>query len=272
MNLEVISHGPRGRARRTPLLFVHGAYGGAWVWEPHFLPFFAERGYEAHAVSLRGHAGSDGHESLTTTRLADYVADVEAIAGSLATPPVLIGHSMGGMVVQKLLHRRPWPGAVLMASGPPHGLLGSWLNMALFNPCLLLQIWAVQTFGPMAGDIRVLKRALFSDATPDDVFWRWLPRFRAESPMVVLDMLALDLPPSRWRGEAPVLVLGAEHDLFVYPGALRETAKTYGTDAETIAGIGHAMMLDHGWQTVAERIAVWLDGSVGGAAVRDLAA
>lgn len=46
MKLEVISHLPVGRAHPTPLLFVHGAYSGAWVWDQHFLPYFAKQGYQ----------------------------------------------------------------------------------------------------------------------------------------------------------------------------------------------------------------------------------
>src|SRR5512144_2722393 len=75
MQLEVITRTPKGLARPMPLLFVHGAYGGAWLWDEHFLPYFAERGWAAHALSLRGHAGSDGADTVQFARLRDYVAD-----------------------------------------------------------------------------------------------------------------------------------------------------------------------------------------------------
>ncbi len=107
MRLELITRTPTGDARPTPLLFVHGAYCAAWVWDRHFLPFFADRGYQAHALSLRGHGASEGHERLSSWRLRDYVADVEQVIVGLSRPPVLIGHSMGGLIVQKILHRRP---------------------------------------------------------------------------------------------------------------------------------------------------------------------
>jgi pimeloyl-ACP methyl ester carboxylesterase len=64
MKLEVTTRTPTGEPRPTPLLFVHGAYCAAWVWDRHFLPFFADRDYEAHALSLRGHGASEGHELL----------------------------------------------------------------------------------------------------------------------------------------------------------------------------------------------------------------
>ena len=53
MQLEVIARTPKGRARPTPLLFVHGAYGGAWEWDEHFLPYFAERGWVSHVYCAK---------------------------------------------------------------------------------------------------------------------------------------------------------------------------------------------------------------------------
>lgn len=258
MRLEVISRAPKGAAHRTPLLFVHGAFGGAWIWDQHFLPYFAERGFETHALSLRGHAGSEGGDRVRWARLRDYVEDVERVADGLAAPPVMIGHSLGGMVVQKCLHRREVPAAVLLASAPPHGIIGSFFGMAFTNPMLLTELTWVQAMGPQATDGAEVRRALFSDDTPDDLVRRYMPRFQEESSLVTLDLLGLDLPPSLPVLDLPVLVLGAEKDQFIYPGALYATASTYKTKAEVFPGMAHAMMLDKGWEKVAARIADWL--------------
>ncbi len=53
--LDVIEKGPCRESHKTPVLFVHGAWHGAWCWDEHFLDFFAEQGYRSLAVSLRGH-------------------------------------------------------------------------------------------------------------------------------------------------------------------------------------------------------------------------
>lgn len=103
MTLEILSREAQGGSARPPLLFVHGAYVGAWCWEEHFLDWFATRGRTAHAVSLRGHGGSSGRRELNEFGLADYAEDVARAAASLPRPPVLVGHSMGAMVVQKVL-------------------------------------------------------------------------------------------------------------------------------------------------------------------------
>lgn len=264
LRIEVISRTPpAGTAKPVPLLFVHGAYGGAWIWEQHFLPFFAEHGYAAHALSLRGHGNSEGFETLALARLRDYVADLEQVAASLPAPPVLIGHSMGGMVVQKYLHAHPVPAAVLMASVPPHGLVGSLLGMAFSNPALFSEMSAVQSAGPAGVNGFFVRRALFSDDAPDERVEQFIQRFQAESQLVMLDLMGLDLPPSTPCLDLPVLVLGAENDAFVFRGGVEATAATYRTKAEVFPGMAHAMMLDHGWERVAERILHWVDATVG---------
>src|SRR6476661_688640 len=58
MKLELITRTPAGTAYPTPILFVHGAWHGAWCWEEHFLDFFAERGHRVAALDLRGHGAS----------------------------------------------------------------------------------------------------------------------------------------------------------------------------------------------------------------------
>lgn len=265
MKIEVISRRPRTPSKYPPLVFVHGAYGGAWVWEQHFLPFFAERGFEVHALSLRGHGESGGWEQLAFTRLSDYVADLEQVALAMPTPPVLIGHSMGGMVVQKYMHAHPTPAAVLMAAVPPHGLIGTFYGMAFTNPRLFYELSMIQAFGPWMADTASVRRALFSDDCPDHVIDAILPRLQAESQMVILDLVGLDLPPSTPSPElkCPVLVLGAEDDAFVFRGGLEATAKTYCTAAEIFPNMAHAMMLEPGWRAVAERICGWLEETLG---------
>jgi pimeloyl-ACP methyl ester carboxylesterase len=259
MKLEVISHEPKGTARHTPILFVHGAFGGAWVWEQHFLPYLAAHGYSAHALSLRGHGASEGWEGLPFARLRHYLADLEQVAGGLDSPPVLVGHSMGGMVVQKYMHAHPVPAAVLMASVPPHGMVGTFFGMAFSNPMLFRELAMVQMFGPRVANGESIRRALFSPDTSDEIIEKCMPRMQAESSLAIFDLMGLDLPPSSRTLDFPVLVMGAENDAFVYRGGLEATAQTYGTKAEVFPGMAHAMMLEHGWEKVADRILEWLD-------------
>src|SRR5512145_2483916 len=103
IDMEMITQTPTTDARPTPILFVHGMFHAAWCWAENFLPFFAQHGYTAHALNLRGHGGSEGREHLRWTPLASYVADVAQAVEQMERPPILVGHSMGGFVVQKYL-------------------------------------------------------------------------------------------------------------------------------------------------------------------------
>lgn len=260
MSLEVISRKPRKAIDSPPLLFVHGAFAGAWVWEPHFLPYFAERGYQVHALSLRGHGFSDGGGESLCARLSDYVHDVASVASALDASPVIIGHSMGGMVAQHFVRSHPAAGLVLLSSAPPHGLMGCWLNMLLNHPHLLGQMVMLESGGasPLI-NADVVRRALFSDDTSDDVLDHFMPRMKMESPLAILDLWGLDLPLSSAPASLPILVLGAEHDAFIHPGAVRATAWAYDAEAEILPGIAHAMMLDHHWEVAASRVLTWLE-------------
>ena len=203
MKLEVISRRPRGAARPVPLLFVHGAYVAAWVWDEHFLPFFAERGFAAHALSLRGHGASEGRDRLATASLEDYAADLASVAADLPSPPALIGHSLGGMVVQAHIHDHPAPAAVLMGSAPPHGMVGSSIAMALRHPALFREMIKMQSHGPENADFRVMRRALFSDDLPDALAHGYLARSRGESGRIAWDLLGPGLPRWSWAPATP---------------------------------------------------------------------
>jgi pimeloyl-ACP methyl ester carboxylesterase len=262
VDLEVLSAAEGQGA--TPVLFIHGAYAGAWVWEPHFLPFFARHGFGAHAISLRGHGRSGGAERLLNARLRDYVDDVAEVAATLPAPPVVVGHSMGGLVAQHFVHSHPAAALVLLASAPPHGVAGCWLNMLTRHPQLLLQMSMLQMSGAEgAVDLDAVRRGLFSEDTPPEAMLHMLPRMGFESPWAILDLWGLDLPPTFRRHDLPVLVLGGEEDPFVHRQAVEATGWAYRTDAEVFPKMGHAMMLDHHWQAVAARIVGWLAGVLG---------
>mgnify|MGYP001766102797 CR=1 FL=1 len=256
-NLEVLARMPGTTAKPVPLLFVHGAFTGAWCWEEHFLPFFAAAGYASYAVSLSGHGGSRGRDRLDHLSIADYVADVAEVTAQLPAPPVLIGHSMGGFVVQKYLEEHDAAGAVLMCTVPPQGLMSAALNVMFSRPTLFQDINSLMGGGRVA--LETLREALFAQPiSVDDLtrFYRWS---QPESHRAIWDMSLFDLPrPSRVR-DVPLLVLGAEHDHLMPVSTARMAAASYGVDAEIFPGMGHGLMLEHDWRKVAERLRRWFD-------------
>ncbi len=261
--LELLSRVPKGEHRPFPLLFVHGAFSGAWIWDERLLPRFAGLGFSCHAVSLRGHGASPGRERLPWYGLNDYVEDVAEAAARLSAPPVLIGHSMGGMVCQRALRAVRPRALVLLASVPPDGLWDCLVRMTARDPLILQQLSMLQMFGPPAVDMEVLARAMFSAEVPVAELARYRSRFQAESPRVSFDMMMMN--PLLTKADAagvPVLVLGAERDIFVPPDLVHATARAFRTTAIVFSRMAHAMMLEPGWEAVVDVIAYWLDRHV----------
>lgn len=257
MKLEMISRYPIESRYSTPLLFIHGMLHGAWCWEAHFLDYFAQHGFAAHAVNLRGHGNSEGREKLRWTRIADFVEDVADAVQRLPSPPILIGHSMGGFIIQKYLEEHTLPAAVLLSSPSPAGLLPTALRTALRNPLAFASINLTLSLSPLVANPRLAREAFFSQDLADDQLEKFWEQMQDESYRAFLDMVALDLPkPELVR--TPVLVLGAARDAMLRPGDIEATARAYHTQAEIIPGVAHNSMLETHWQDVAERILIWL--------------
>lgn len=257
MQLELISRRPESDPRPTPLLFVHGAWHAAWCWAEHFLPYFAAHGYVSHALSLRGHGASEGREHVRRSRGADYAADVAQIASQLPQPPVVIGHSLGGYAVQKYLEAHPAPAAVLVASVPHFGALKFFLKQMVRHPLVFLKATVTLNGYPFVGTPQLARESLFSADLPEEQLQRYFAQLQDESYLAGLDASIFNLPnPS--KVSAPMLVLGAANDVVFPVGDVESTARAYHTQAVIFPKMAHDMMLEAGWQAVADRILAWL--------------
>jgi non-heme chloroperoxidase len=245
----------KGRSR-APLLFVHGAFIGAWCWDEHFLKYFADLGYDTWAVNLRGHADDEETEDLAS--VDDYVADVLLAVEQIGAAPVLVGHSMGAIVVQRALRRSRARAVSLMAPVPPHGLLGSSFMLAAHSPEIFNEINRMQIFDGMTGSTDQLRRAIFSKQLPVADVKRYMRRMRHESQRALYD---LSWPQHFWieRTTIPVQVIGAADDLFFPQPLVVEAASLHGVEAEIVPDMAHAMMLDVNWEQAAQRLAAWLE-------------
>jgi pimeloyl-ACP methyl ester carboxylesterase len=248
--LELHERHPAADDGRPPLLFVHGLGHGAWCWE-HWLGAAAEAGYSAYALSLRGHGDSPGR--LRTARLRQYVDDVVATAESLPRPPVLVGHSMGGLVVQQALARYAARAAVLVAPVPAHPAVSSLVAIARRHPLDALRI-------VVGGSLPLRPDYLFHELAPADA-QRHTDRCHGESAVVQYQLL-LHRPAGKPLGDPPVLVLATPEDRLVPVRAVRATAQRYGATLQEFPGMGHDLMLDARWKEPFDALVSWLRTAV----------
>jgi pimeloyl-ACP methyl ester carboxylesterase len=256
IQLEIINREPETLKFEAPLLFVHGTGHGAWCWDEHFLPFFAARGFSAHAVSLRGHGKSGGRHKLKWASISDYVEDVFQAASRLPSRPVLIGHSLGGLVVQKYLEKHAAPAAILVAPSPSEGMFLSGLKIQLKNPWLMTRVMWKQDYAVMYSTPALAKKFLFSENADDEKIAGYVERFGSESYRAALEMI-YNLPKPE-KIDTRMLVLGAENDAIIAPKKIEKTARVFGADLRIFPDMAHDMMLERGWEQVAEYMIDWL--------------
>jgi pimeloyl-ACP methyl ester carboxylesterase len=260
--LEVISKRPSRPRPAPPILFVHGAWHGAWCWDEFFLDYFAAHGFEAHALSLRAHGASEGRAQLHRCRIRHYVEDVEAVAAALPASPILVGHSMGGFVVQKFLETRSSPAAFLLASIPPNGARSTYARLMRNRPLDVLRANATLSLWPFISDPERAQRLLFSAAALRGDVARRHRLLQDESVLSVLDCLALERVAAN-QVRSPIHVMGAADDAIVTSYEIKATARPYGVEPEVFDDVAHDMMLDPNWTIVADSMIRKLDAQFG---------
>lgn len=257
------------------LLCVHGICHGAWCFD-NFLSFFADNGYDCYALSLRGHAGSDGYENLDDYGLSDYSNDVkkcitycksEACAYQMKSSPYLLGHSMGGAVVQKYIgeHFDTVAGAILFAPATAGGmsLLKTLINAYFFHKNL--RIAGKKASGKQLTDKELFHAAFFDGRIPLDEIKKYNPLIQTESTKVTTKDLYKPYT-NNYDIDIPILVIGSYADSYFPEESLKETAKAYKCSKDNanrqlkiLSDLCHDMMLDPEWEKSAKAVLEFME-------------
>ncbi len=239
---------------KPPLLFLHGIFMGAWCWE-NYLPWFAKRGYSSWALSFRGHGQSEGRDNIHQFSLSHYVEDAQWAIGQIiqetGRQPIVIGHSMGGLVLQRLMTQTHLKGAVLMCAVPPQGLIPLAMGGLYHHPFITATMGKTYAFN------QALPPHLFQDVLfhqPHDLttLQRYADKMTSESYGLMMD-LVIGSPFAPWfKKNCPVAIIGAKKDALVAPEVVSLTAFSYNRPIHWINEAGHAAMLESDWQSSAQ--------------------
>ncbi|KAL5581818.1 hypothetical protein UlMin_014260 [Ulmus minor] len=286
MNMEVIvqkavldKDPDEGKERRQnpPLVFVHGSYHAAWCWAEHWLPFFSDCGYDCYAVSLLGQGESDAPAGSVAGTLQTHAGDIaDFIHRELRSPPVLLGHSFGGLIIQYyvaniknkqvLEMETVYPnltGAVLVCSVPPSGNSGLVWRYLFTKPIAAFKVTRSLAAKAFQTSLPLCRETFFSATMEDQLVLRYQELMKESSRMPLFDLRKLNasLPvPSVPKSSIKLLVLGAKDDFIVDTEGLNETGRFYGVSPVCVEGVAHDMMLDCSWEKGANVILSWLNG------------
>ena len=263
MKLELIHNQPQKVIFKNPLIFLHGAFSGAWCWEEHFLEYFSSKGFESMALNLRGHGENDFSKLMDQHSLKEYRDDLYSAIEKCKEPPVIIGHSMGDYLLQQILHDKSSRASVLMASPPPSGLLSIFLNLYIHNPVRFHQ-WGWGTWLDCfknIGHFHDNEKHFMYGTVYGSTEKKYRHRYGNESKKALWEMYwAISFSPSKHR--KPMLVLGGSEDRLIQESSFRQTANHYGAEYQLIPGAGHSMMLGPEWQKSATALEQWLKGNI----------
>ncbi|MFN3583560.1 alpha/beta hydrolase [Phenylobacterium sp.] len=252
----------------TTVVMVHGAFCGAWAFERFRRPF-EDRGWRVLAPDLRGHGPDAETSAVAGLSMADYAADLVRYCEGLPERPVLVGHSLGGLVCQMAARRIDARALVLLAPSSPWGVPGSTIEEAFtaVGVNLLDPFWS----GAVAPD-RGLMRSHSLDRVPPREREAILARVGPESARALREVLNWWLDPfmttSVGAGPLPVptLVFAGERDLVHPPGTVRQTAKRLGGAFRAMPGMSHWLIGEPGWERVADAALAWLEADARAAA------
>ena len=264
-------------ASRRPVVFIHGLWLHATSWN-RWLDLYRDAGYEPIAPGWPGEpdtvqAARENPDLVADTGIDDAVAQFAEIIGALDAKPIIIGHSFGGLLAEKLLGQDLAAAAVAIDPAQVKGVL----------PLPLAQIRAAL---PVLGNPANLHKAIsltakqfrfgfgneLSEEESDDLYEQWSipaparPLFQAAVANFVLHSEAKVNTANQTRG--PLLLISGKQDHTVPDVTTRSTLKQYRdstavTELRQFEGRGHSLTIDSGWREVADATLAWLDAMTG---------
>ena len=256
----------------TPVMFVHGLWLHADSWGP-WMDLFREAGYEPTAPGWPGESATIEETRKNPDRVAGHGLDdivahyVDAMRG-LSSKPIVIGHSFGGLIVQRLLGEGHASAAASIDGAPTRGIY--------ILPVSSLRVASIALRNPANRNRAVsLTRAQWrygfgnaiSAEESDELYDRWAtpspgkPLFEAAFANFFPHSPAKVATDNATRGPLLLTLGGKDHT--VGPAIPRAAYKLYRkspavTELEEFPDRGHSLCIDHGWREVADTVLTWL--------------
>jgi pimeloyl-ACP methyl ester carboxylesterase len=249
------------------LLFITGAFVGNECWD-EWKAFYEQRGYTTLApawpfkdapveVLRQRHPDAE----VASVRLVQLIAHYDAIARGLPEKPIIIGHSMGGLIAQILLQRNLAVAAVAIHSVPPQGIM-------TFKLSFLIAGWGPLGFFTSAKKTFMMSFKQWQYAFTNGMPIEWQEKGYCslaipESKLVVRDTITAAAKIDLKAPHAPLLLIAGSTDHTIpaslnYSNYKKYTHKQSVTDYKLFAGRNHFVLAQPGWQELALYIQEWL--------------
>jgi pimeloyl-ACP methyl ester carboxylesterase len=244
-----------GRRDRPLVLMLHGAFCTHEVFRP-WVRCFAENGYRAVSVARRGRLGV-GPINAEGLQFGDYLDDSRQVIEALGEKPVLVGHSLGGLLAQKLAEEGRCAAAVLVAPVPTQSLMAALHTFTPLAPLLPYIIMGKPMARPETCERIALNRVMCPRERQ-----RILEGLVHESGAVFREMMLGRVRVDASKVRCPVRVIAARDDLVIPPRLAQITARRYGAELLMYENNGHWLVGEPGADEIASGIVQWLEGKL----------
>lgn len=252
---------------RLPVIMIHGAFCGGWVFEA-WRPLYEARGFDVHTPTLRHHEPGGSQTELARTGMRDYAADLDALLARVGGSAIVIGHSLGGLLAQMLAARGRVRALILLAPSAPWGMLPSMASEFLAAQALYAEgVFWRRALAPK----HWIAAANALDLVPEEGRPAILDRLVPESGLAMFEVLHWMFDRSRAtevdpRAVAcPILCLVGARDRINPPATVRRLARRYGGRAryEELPNHSHWLIGEPGWERTAAGSLDWLGRILG---------
>jgi pimeloyl-ACP methyl ester carboxylesterase len=259
---------------RIPLMLIHGAWLSSRSWE-NFADYFGKRGFAVSAPEWPRKHGDveelrEDAQELAGLGLTEIVDHYEALIRELEQPPVLVGHSFGGLIVELLLDRELGRAGVALSPAPPKGILVLPLSsLKAASPALA---HPSKWHGVVPLTLEEFTYGFVNTFSPEDAAAAYERYAVPETGQIFYEAGFANFhlhPPTevhfKKEERAPLLIVGAEEDHTVPASLARRQYEKYEhspakTDYLEFEGRPHLSMVGEGWEEVAAAVDSWLDG------------
>jgi pimeloyl-ACP methyl ester carboxylesterase len=242
-------------SKRPPILFVPGSFSGAWIWRGNFLEYFHEAGYNVAAMSFKCH-GQRGWD-LWQRGLSEFDKDLKMAISEFDSPPIIVAHSLGGLIAQRIALEVPVKALALLSPIPIDGVAPSVFSLAKKSPLSLLKLASI-TFEPRVSRLAEAPLGIYSEGVRQEIQNEFSGRLQAESPLVLLQSLFHRLDTEK-KISCPVHFWGAEGDHIIPASEVERSACMLNAPYRIFPGMSHTFQSEPNWKDVASDMFKWVD-------------
>ena len=235
-----------------PLVFLHGAFDDHTGFA-NYVRFFSAVGFDCYAASYRGRQ-SVPPERACGLHVEHYLDDALRVLGELGPEVIVVGHSLGGLLAQKVAEAGRCRAAVLLAPAPPRPLIPQPRSLPALLPNMPKIVLGRSFLISYASAASVLLNRV-PEADRRRIYDGLVP----ESGLVFRQLTIGTMRVDASRVRCPLLCIRGIDDRVISARLMRGTAKRYAADLKEYDRHGHWLFQEPGWEVPAGDILAWLE-------------